>query len=204
MDTTALALALTLAASSGVDRRPFTIDDLVATPRVSSPAMSPDGKLVAFTVARPSADLAKLEASLWVVPSQGGAARRLTAAAGEKVASPRFSPDGKRLAFTSTRAGSAQAFVIPVDGGEAAQATHLPSGVNDVRWADAASLLVTSDVDPACGADVACNAAREAEATPPAAPERRFVDVDPWAVLLEQFTEVQEEEPAERKGGKRE
>jgi hypothetical protein len=46
---------------------------------------------------------------------------------------------------------------------------------------------------------------RDAEATPPAAPERRFVDIDPWAVLLEQLTEVPEESvPAGRKGGKRE
>jgi len=45
---------------------------------------------------------------------------------------------------------------------------------------------------------------REVEAVPTAAPERRFVDVDPWAVLLEQLMEVPEEEPAERKGGKRE
>ena len=45
---------------------------------------------------------------------------------------------------------------------------------------------------------------RKVEAMPTAAPERRFVDVDPWAVLLEQLMEVPEEEPAERKGGKRE
>ncbi len=45
-------------------------------------------------------------------------------------------------------------------------------------------------------------AAREAEAAPLAAPERRFVDVDPWAILLEQLMVVPEEEPAERKGGK--
>ena len=46
-------------------------------------------------------------------------------------------------------------------------------------------------------------AARGAEAAPPAAPERRFIGIDPWAVLLEQLMEVPEEEPAERKGGKR-
>jgi hypothetical protein len=40
---------------------------------------------------------------------------------------------------------------------------------------------------------------RDAEATPPAVPERRFVDVDPWAVLLEGLMELPEEEPAERK-----
>ena len=45
---------------------------------------------------------------------------------------------------------------------------------------------------------------REAGAMPTAAPERRFGDIDPWAVLLEGLMEVPEEEPAERKGGKRE
>jgi hypothetical protein len=40
------------------------------------------------------------------------------------------------------------------------------------------------------------------QATPPAVPERQFVDIDPWAVLLEQLMEVPEEEPVERKGGK--
>ena len=40
---------------------------------------------------------------------------------------------------------------------------------------------------------------REVQATPSAVPERRFVDVDPWAVLLEQLMEVPEEEPAGRR-----
>jgi hypothetical protein len=44
--------------------------------------------------------------------------------------------------------------------------------------------------------------AREPETTPPTAPERRLVDIDSWAVLLEQLMEVPEEEPAGRKGGK--
>ena len=47
-------------------------------------------------------------------------------------------------------------------------------------------------------------AAREPETTPPTAPEHRFVDIDPWAVLLEGLMNVPEEEPAERKSGKRE
>ena len=46
-------------------------------------------------------------------------------------------------------------------------------------------------------------AARESEVAPPAAPERRFVDVDPWAMLLEGLMNMPEEEPAERKSGKR-
>ena len=55
--------------------------------------------------------------------------------------------------------------MIAVDGGEAAPAPELPTEVGDLRWApDGRALLVTSDVDPACNADMACNAAREKEA----------------------------------------
>ena len=43
-------------------------------------------------------------------------------------------------------------------------------------------------------------ATREVQVTPPKVPERRFVDIDPWSVLLEQFMEVPEEEAVERKG----
>jgi dipeptidyl aminopeptidase/acylaminoacyl peptidase len=161
-----LAVALVLAAAPAAERHPFTISDLVATPRVASPALSPDGKLVAFTVARPSADLSRLESALWTVAAQGTAApRRLTSAPGEAVSAPRFSPDGRRIAFVSTRAGEPQAFVLALDGGEATQVTRLPGGVNDLLWApDGAALLVTGDVDPACGADAACAEARERDA----------------------------------------
>src|SRR5690242_9155006 len=139
-----LAVALVLAAAPAAERHPFTISDLVATPRVASPALSPDGKLVAFTVARPSADLSRLESALWTVAAQGTAApRRLTSAPGEAVSAPRFSPDGRRIAFVSTRAGEPQAFVLALDGGEATQVTRLPGGVNDLLWApDGAALLV--------------------------------------------------------------
>jgi len=47
-------------------------------------------------------------------------------------------------------------------------------------------------------------AAREPEVTSPAAPERRFVDVDPWAMLLEELMNMPEEEPVARKRGERE
>ncbi|MFL5302966.1 MAG: S9 family peptidase, partial [Anaeromyxobacteraceae bacterium] len=161
-----LVAALALTAAPPAQRHPFTVSDLVATPRVASPSLSPDGRLIAFTVARPSADLSRLESALWTVATQGAVApRRLTSAPGEAVSSPRFSPDGRRIAFVSTRAGVPQAFVLALDGGEAVQVTRLPTGVNDVLWApDGAALLVTSDVDPACGADAACAEARERDA----------------------------------------
>ncbi len=163
----ALALAAALAAPPAppAARAAFAVDDLLAIPRVASPALSPDGKLIAFTVARAAPDGARFTSSLWLVAVAGGAPRRLTFAEGERVGGPRWSPDGRRIAFVSSRGGSSQAFILPLDGGEAVQATRLASEVNDLLWTpDGGSLVVTSDVDPACGADDACNAASEAAA----------------------------------------
>src|SRR5690349_662164 len=118
-------LVLALALLAAPEQKPFGVDDLLALPRVAAPALSPDGRLVAFTVARPSADGSKLESALWVVSTAGGEPRQLTSTPGEQVSSPRFSPDGRRLAFVSTRSGSPQAWLIRLEGGEASQATRL-------------------------------------------------------------------------------
>jgi len=154
---TSALLALALLAP-----RPFGPDDLVALPRVASPAISPDGKRVAYTVARPVQGGEKLLSALYLW--DGGAPRKLTSRE-ERVSSPRFAPDGKRIAFVSDRAGTPQAFVLDLAaGGEAAQATALATGVNDLLWTpDGRALLATSDVYPECGVDAACTARIEAE-----------------------------------------
>jgi dipeptidyl aminopeptidase/acylaminoacyl peptidase len=154
---TLLALALAAAAGAAPAAKPFSVDDLLALQRVSSPALSPDGRLVAFTVARSAPEGDRLLSAVWVVPAAGGAPRRMTGER-ERVSSPIFSPDGARVAFVSNRSGEDQAWVIDVAGGEAVRATSLPGGVSEVLWTpDGAALLVTSDVDPSCGADAACN-----------------------------------------------
>ncbi|GEJ58664.1 alpha/beta hydrolase family protein [Anaeromyxobacter diazotrophicus] len=154
-----LASLALLAATPPAERHPFGVDDLLALPRVGAPAVSPDGKLVAFTLGRAAADESGIESSLWVVATDGGAPRRLTSAPGEKVSTPRFSPDGKRLAFTAARGGAPQAWVLALAGGEAAQVTRLPAGAGDLLWtADGQALLVATDVDPACGSGDACAA----------------------------------------------
>jgi dipeptidyl aminopeptidase/acylaminoacyl peptidase len=182
-----LASLALLAAAPAAEKHPFGVDDLLALPRVGAPAISPDGKLVAFTVGRASADESAIESSLWVVAAAGGAPRRLTSTSGEKVSSPRFSPDGKRLAFAAARGGAAQAFVLPLDGGAEAQVTQLPAGVNDVLWAPGGdALLVTTDVDVACGADPACAAARAkpGEAAPRLATRLLFRHWNAWRERL--------------------
>lgn len=156
------ALALALAAAGAA--APLSVDTLLALPRVESPAISPDGREVAFTVARAAADGEKLTSALFLVRAAGGAPRRLTQG-DERVSSPRFSPDGRRIAFVSTRGGAPQAWVLDLAGGEATRATSLPGGVGGLLWSkDGDALLVLADVDPRCGADAACNEKAEKEA----------------------------------------
>jgi dipeptidyl aminopeptidase/acylaminoacyl peptidase len=172
----ALTLALAIAVAAAPAQTPFTVEDLLRIERVSAPAISPDGAQVAFVVSRASPDGKKLLSSLWVTStnvSQSSKtlvkgrpppanARQLTFGAKERVGSPRFSPDGRRLAFVSNRDGADQAYVLDLAGGDARKATSLATGVNDVLFtADGTALLVTSDVDPKCGADDACNAKAE-------------------------------------------
>jgi Tol biopolymer transport system component len=76
------------------------------------PAISPDGRWIAFfrAEAGPNGDL-------WLVPSAGGEARRLTFDTREG-GSPAWTPDGRRIVFFSARAGSRTLWQVPVAGGE--------------------------------------------------------------------------------------
>ncbi len=97
-----------------------------------TPALSPDGALLAF----------EWNGDIWVASSQGGEARQLTTHPG-KDAQPKFSPDGKEIAFVSDREGGAQVFVVPVTGGSPQQVTFHTAGHELQEWTpDGKSLLV--------------------------------------------------------------
>jgi dipeptidyl aminopeptidase/acylaminoacyl peptidase len=177
-----LALALLAAPAAPGVRHPLTIDDLLDLDRVGEPALSPDGRLVAFTVAHPAPDGAKLLSAIWIVEAKGGAPRRLTFGE-EKVRAPRFSPDGRRLAFVSSRGGEPRVYLLDLAGGEARPAPRVPGGVVEYRFTpDGAALLALAEVDPACGADLACNerADKAAEGQPYAADRLLFRHWDEW------------------------
>ena len=136
-------------------RRAITVDDLLALHRVSDPQISPDSSRVVYTVATPDRPANRVASNLWVVPIVGGAPRQLTFTGRDGNA--RWSPDGSRLAFLSSREGSQQIYLLNLTGGEPTKLTSLDGGANQIVWApDGKSLAFTSSVWPDC-ADDACN-----------------------------------------------
>jgi dipeptidyl aminopeptidase/acylaminoacyl peptidase len=173
-------LALALAATP---IHPMTVDDLLAFERVGDPSLSPDGSRIAFTVSTPRADGSGLTPAVWLVGTDGGEPRRLALTA-ERSSGARFSPDGTRLALVATRAGGqAGLLVVPVSGGEPIALPALPGGPGGHRWTpDGTALLVLAEVDPACGADLACNQKADAAAAlaPYATDRLLFRHWDQW------------------------
>ncbi len=121
--------------------RPIEIDDLLRIRFPHHAALSPDGTRVVFSLARLDAESNQIRAALWRVPSAGGTPTPFTADEGRD-ANPKWSPDGRWIAFLSNRSGQRrgwkrapmQLWVIPVDGGEAYQLTSFRVGVSQVAW----------------------------------------------------------------------
>jgi dipeptidyl aminopeptidase/acylaminoacyl peptidase len=153
-----------LCGSAGVQsqetgKRTVTFDDMIKLHRVGSPQISPDGKWVTYAVATPDMDANRNASNIWVVPTDGGTPIQLTQSGHDT--SPVWSPDGKMLAFISSRSGESQVYILPIDGGEAHAWTHLSTGADIVKWSpDGKTIAFTSLVYPDCKDD-ACNKSRE-------------------------------------------
>lgn len=118
-------------ASPPDETHPFSIHDMLAMDRVGDPQVSPDGKLIVFTVRETDLDANRGRTDLWLVGVDGKALRRLTSHSASDW-NPRWSKCGKRVWFLSTRSGSSQVWRIPVDGGEAEQVSKLPLNVGNL------------------------------------------------------------------------
>lgn len=146
----ALALLLHPTFSHAADPRPLSVNELFALKSVSGPILSPDGAQVAYTVR--SMDLKKdtSDADIYLIPFAGGEAVRLTTSPKAET-SPRFSPDGKWIAFLSSREGDkSQVFLLSRGGGEASRLTDMKGGVGSFEWSPDSKrlVLVASDPDP--------------------------------------------------------
>jgi dipeptidyl aminopeptidase/acylaminoacyl peptidase len=122
--------------------RPITIADQFAIHDVHDPQISPDGQWVAYSVGSANLEEDKFEERIWMTPAAGGDAIPLTA---EKASSshPRWSPDGKFLAFLSARdEGKTQVWVLNRQGGEAQRLTDTPQDVEDFVWSPDGKRLV--------------------------------------------------------------
>ena len=128
--------------------RNSTIDDYFQIREVSQPEISPDGQWVAYAVRTRMLKEDKNEQRLWMVSTHGGDPIPLTAE-GVSSSHPRWSPDGKYLAFLSARNnGKTQVWLLSRLGGEAAHLTDIPQGVDDFEWSPDSTRLVLILRDP--------------------------------------------------------
>ncbi len=145
-------------------KRPFDVDALLRLKRISEPQISPDGKLVAFTVQTVDVAQNTKPRQIWTVPLDGsGTPRQLTREGNNDRA--RWHPDGKKILFISTRSGGSQVWSMDREGNSPEQITKLSTEATGVLVSpDGKRLVFLSAVYPEC-VDDACNKARlDAEA----------------------------------------
>ena len=141
--------------------KPMTLDDLLGAVRVTEPAVSPDGRLVAYVRTTTDLQTGKRNADIYTVAADGSAAPKLFAGGNGSQRTPRFTPDSRQIAFISDADGAAQVYVAAVDGGTPKKITSLSAGVQPplVFSPNGRMVAFVSDVFPAC-ADEACNKSR--------------------------------------------
>jgi dipeptidyl aminopeptidase/acylaminoacyl peptidase len=148
----AVSAVLTSGLTAQTPKRLFGLEDVARIKNVSDPQMSPDGGWVAYSVRTPDLKADRNSSDIWMTSWDGQTTVRLTTGK-ESETSPRWSPDGKSLAFLSSRDDDnevSQVWLLPRAGGEAEKLTSEKGGVEDYDWSpDGKKLvLVVADPDP--------------------------------------------------------
>jgi dipeptidyl aminopeptidase/acylaminoacyl peptidase len=158
-----ILIALAAASAALAQSKPLTINELLKIRRVGDPQLSPDGRWVAYTISDLNWDANRRVTQIYLVSVDGGEPKQLTNAP-QSSSSPRWSPDGKRLAFISAREGGPQVWTIDVASGEQKKVTNISTGASDPVWSpDGRMIAFVSDVYPECTTDD-CNRKREEQA----------------------------------------
>jgi dipeptidyl aminopeptidase/acylaminoacyl peptidase len=149
-------------------KHPFTFEEMMKLKRVGAPLPSPDGKWVVFDAEDVDLEANTKISHLWIVPAQGGESRRLNPTPNHEER-PRFSPDGKRLIWTSKATDPTQIWMCDFDSesgvlvGKPRQVTTISTGADGAIWSpDGRNIVFVSTVYPDCKDD-ACNKQRDDE-----------------------------------------
>jgi dipeptidyl aminopeptidase/acylaminoacyl peptidase len=129
------------------ERRPCTLDDLLDLESLSDPQSTPDGGRVAVVVTRRDPEEDRDRSHVEAVDLTSGERVPLTRGPADR--SPRWSPDGRWLAFLRGEDGPPQVWLLPTTGGEARALTELPLGVGELSWSpDSSRVAVTAPEVP--------------------------------------------------------
>jgi dipeptidyl aminopeptidase/acylaminoacyl peptidase len=192
MHTLAVFSLLTLfsplsASATDADRRLVQVEDIHSINAVGEIAISPDGNWLAYSVGTTNVEYDESSSDLYMVKWDGSARVQLTHTPRKSENHPRFSPDGKYLAFITARSDSnekdsdepadkSQVWLLNRSGGEAMRLTEMPGGVSSFVWSPDSSRLILVSKDP-----------EESEAEREAAKERKHDTPKPIVIDRYQF-----------------
>jgi len=170
--TCVLAICIAASTSFAQQRRGITPEDYFAFEFVSDPNISPDGKAVAYVVTKIDRNQNRRHSAIWMASLDSLRSPWQFTTSPQSANSPRWSPDGKWLAFlssrpvteptpaaTATAAAAAeptrsQIYLLSLNGGEARRLTNLKNGVSAFRWApDGTRIVTVSRVGPSDSRD---------------------------------------------------
>ena len=148
-----LTLAAAVSSTAGQEKRLITESDIMKFVWIAEGQISPDGKQVALTRVTINEPKDDYETSIWLVPADGSSQPRVLTS-GTHDSSPRWSPDGKTVAFVGSaekdgKTQPPQIYTLMLDGGEARPITDLPRGAGSPAWSpDGSRIAFSSSTRP--------------------------------------------------------